>query len=144
MDAGPARTPRPYHAFGLLSFYEREYAGQPAPRWTSASLLATKGEKHPSRRAHSETLARLQMALEASVARHLGAPSQPASALTTEVSADKADSLQRLHRLCDWVVTLDRNAGVEYFDSPLDNRAIYDAYVIDCVAGARGPGMSAC
>ena len=133
VDAGPARTPRPYHAFGLLSFYEREYAGQPAPRWISASLLATKGEKHPSRRAHSETLARLQLALEASVAGHLGAPSQPAPALTTEVSADKADSLQRLHRLCDWVVTLDRNAGVEYFDSPLDNRAIYDAYVIDCV-----------
>ena len=38
-----------------------------------------------------------------------------------------------LHRLSDWVVTLDRNAGIEYFDSPRDNREIYDAYVIDCV-----------
>ena len=28
---------------------------------------------------------------------------------------------------------MDRNAGIEYFDSPKDNRAIYDAYVIDCV-----------
>ena len=28
---------------------------------------------------------------------------------------------------------LDRNAGIEYFDSPRDNEAIYDTYVIDCV-----------
>jgi hypothetical protein len=35
--------------------------------------------------------------------------------------------------LCDWVITLDRNAGIEYFDSPRDNKDIYDAYVIDCV-----------
>ena len=131
VDTGPARTPRPYHAFGLLSFYERQYSGRPAPRWTSTALLASKGERHPSSRAHSETLKRLQMALEASVVRHLGSSGQPA--LTTEVSADKADSLKKLHWLCDWVVTLDRNAGVEYFDSPRDNREIYDAYVIDCV-----------
>ena len=44
-----------------------------------------------------------------------------------------ADSLAELHRLCDWVVTLDRNAGIEYFDSPQDNQEIYDAYIIDCV-----------
>ena len=45
----------------------------------------------------------------------------------------KADNLKKLHLLCDWVITLDRNAGIEYFDSPRDNRTIYDAYVIDCV-----------
>ena len=28
---------------------------------------------------------------------------------------------------------MDRNAGIEYFDSPRDNQTIYDAYVIDCV-----------
>ena len=53
--------------------------------------------------------------------------------LKTEISRDKSDSLRDLHRLCDWVVTLDRNAGIEYFDSPKDNRSVYDAYVIDCV-----------
>ena len=31
------------------------------------------------------------------------------------------------------MITLDRNAGIEYFDSPRDNKDIYDAYVIDCV-----------
>ena len=53
--------------------------------------------------------------------------------LRTEISPEKAQSLRELHRLCDWVITLDRNAGIEYFDSPRDNKEIYDAYVIDCV-----------
>src|SRR6185369_263276 len=53
--------------------------------------------------------------------------------LHTEVSPEKAQSLRQLHQLCDWVITLDRNAGIEYFDSPRDNKDIYDGYVIDCV-----------
>ena len=126
------RTPGPYHAFGLLSFYERHYSSLPSPLWMSAVLPAIEGEKHPSRRTHSETLARLQGATQNAVTRHLdtgtGSP-----VLKTEISRDKADSLAELHRLCDWVVTLDRNAGIEYFDSPRDNQGIYDAYVIDCV-----------
>ena len=59
--------------------------------------------------------------------------------MKTEISRKKADSLRDLHRLCDWVVTLDRNAGIEYFDSPRDDRDIYDAYVIDCVPEREGP-----
>jgi len=136
VQAGPkdaARSPRPYHAFGLLSFYDRQYTTQPMPRWTSTNLLAAKGEKHPSSRSLSETLTRLQMALERAMVRHLGTSGQMAPILTTEVSIEKGENLQELHRLCDWVVTLDRNAGVEYFDSPHSNPAIYDSYVIDCV-----------
>lgn len=123
---------RPYHAFGLLSFYERHYSSYPTPVWQSTAAPATVGEKHPSRRILSETLARLQGAIERLVARHVGATAAR-PVLRTEVSPDKSDGLKDLHRLCDWVVTLDRNAGIEYFDSPRDNRDIYDAYVIDCV-----------
>ncbi len=131
-DGEAERTSGPYHAFGLLSFYERRYSSLPSPVWVSAVPSASEGEKHPSRRAHTETLARLRHATQEAVARHLdsgtGWP-----LLQTEISREKADSLAELHRLCDWVVTLDRNAGIEYFDSPRDNREIYDAYVIDCV-----------
>ena len=38
-----------------------------------------------------------------------------------------------LHRLSDWVITVDRNVGIEYFDSPRTARTVYDAYVIDSV-----------
>ena len=123
---------RPLHAFGLLSFYERQYTSTPSPLWYSIVQPARDGEKHPSERGHSERLARLQRAIQGAVARHIGAENG-LPVLRTAVSPDKADSLKELHRLCDWVVTLDRNAGIEYFDSPRDNPEIYDAYVIDCV-----------
>ena len=147
---------RPFHAFGLLSFFEREYGGEPSPVWRSTIPFAREGEKHPSERGHTERLVRLDRALRYAVARHLapgeGHPGggeswfrwrlpgarQPDTrdaypVLRTEVSPDKELSLRALHGLCDWVITLDRNAGVEYFDSPRDNKSIYDAYVIDCV-----------
>ena len=126
------RSSEPHHAFGLLSFYERQYTSLPSPVWFSAAPSTSEGEKHPSRRAHTEALARLKSAVQCAVVRHLGA-GKGTPVLKTEISREKADSLAELHRLCDWVVTLDRNAGIEYFDSPRDNRAIYDAYVIDCV-----------
>ena len=135
-DEEEERTSGPYHAFGLLSFYERCYSSRPSPVWISAVPPASEGEKHPSRRTHTETLARLRNTTQRAVARHLDAGTgreTGSPVLKTEISREKADSLAELHRLCDWVVTLDRNAGIEYFDSPRDNREIYDAYVIDCV-----------
>ena len=126
------RRPRPLYAFGLLSFFEREYSSNPSPLWSSTILASTDGEKHPSDRTHTERLVRLQQAVQRSVAKGIGAELDLPT-LKTEISPEKAQSLRELHRLCDWVITLDRNAGIEYFDSPRDNKDIYDAYVIDCV-----------
>ena len=122
-----------FHAFGLLSFYERDFAAKPSPLWRSTVLLAKDGERHPADRAHTKRLTDLQCAIQGTVARHVGAVNEKLPALYTEVSREKEDGLKKLHRLCDWVITLDRNAGIEYFDSPRDNQTIYDAYVIDCV-----------
>lgn len=123
---------RPFFAFGLMSFFEREYTSLPSPIWRSAVLNSTDGEKHPADRTHTERLIRMQQSIWQCVSRGLngegGAP-----VLRTEISPEKAYSLREMHRLCDWVITLDRNAGIEYFDSPRDNREVYDAYVIDCV-----------
>ncbi len=124
--------PRPFFAFGLLSFFERQYVSQPAPVWRSTVLASVEGEKHPSDRTHSERLSRLQNAIGQCVVRNIKADDSLPT-LRTEISPEKAHGLHELHRLCDWVITLDRNAGIEYFDSPRDNREIYDAYVIDCV-----------
>ena len=124
--------PHPYHAFGLMSFYDRQYVSLPPPIWRNAVSIPTEGEKHPSRRAHSEMLARLQDAIASAVVRHLGTGSDSRPILQTEITPDKDKDLRDIHKLCDWVVTLDRNAGIEYFDSPVD-KDVYDAYVIDCV-----------
>lgn len=122
---------RPYYGYGLLSFFERRYSSVPSPVWRSRCLEPADGEKHPADRFHSERLSRLQQLVNASVARSLNTGTS--LVLRAEISPEKALELRQLHRLCDWVITLDRNAGMEYFDSPRDNRDIYEAYVIDCV-----------
>jgi DNA phosphorothioation-dependent restriction protein DptH len=126
-----ALTSRPLYAFGMISFFDRAYSSKPFPLWCSTVPTSSDGEKHPSDRAHTDRLMRLQHVLQRSVSRSIGEGDFPA--LRTEVSPDKAQNLRQLHRLCDWVITLDRNAGIEYFDSPRDNKETYDAYVIDCV-----------
>ena len=123
---------RPLFAYGLLSFFEREYTSTPSPLWRSTVLASADGEKHPSDRTHTERLIRLQQVIGRCVARSIAVDNLPPM-LRTEISPEKAHSLLELHRLCDWVITLDRNGGVEYFDSPRDNKEIYDGYVIDCV-----------
>lgn len=132
-EEGPETQPsRPLHAFGLLSYFDRSYSSLPWPCWRSAVPIGTDGEKHPSDRSHTDRLLRLQRTMSDAVLRNLGLQSgRPV--LRTEISVEKAQSLRELHRLCDWVITLDRNAGIEYFDSPKDNREIYDGYLIDCV-----------
>lgn len=129
-DRGQPR--RPLYGFGLLSFFERHYNGDSSPVWSSFIPISTDGEKHPADRAHSDRLLRLVHAIQASAGRNLGVIDQ-FPMLRTEVSPERARQLRDLHRLCDWVITLDRNAGLEYFDSPQSDREVYDAYVIDCV-----------
>jgi DNA phosphorothioation-dependent restriction protein DptH len=131
-DSAATRKARPLQAFGLLSSLDRSYCSVPSPIWRSALLVSTEGEKHVSDRSHTDRLVRLQRVTGEAVVRNLGMQVGPPT-LKTEISSEKAHSLKELHRLCDWVITLDRNAGLEYFDSPKDNREIYDGYLIDCV-----------
>ncbi len=121
-----------FHAFGLLSFFEREYRSGPPAEWLSSVHLPAEGEKHPAERGHTERLIRMHRAVLQCVARSLGEP-VGLPRLRTVISPEKEESLHKLHDLVDWVITLDRNAALEYFDSPRDHPEVYDMYVIDCV-----------
>ena len=127
-----ASPSRPFYVYGLINSFEREYAHVPAPIWRSTIPLSREGEKHPSDRRHTERLMRLQEAIQNAVARNIGADGKRPS-LKAEISPVNAESLRQLHHLCDWVITLDRNFGIEFFDSPRENEETYDTYVIDCV-----------
>ena len=127
-----ASPSRPFYVYGLINSFEREYAHVPAPIWRSTIPLSRKGEKHPSDRRHTERLMRLQEAIQNAVTRNIGADGKRPS-LKAEISPVNAESLRQLHHLCDWVITLDRNFGIEYFDSPRENEETYDTYVIDSV-----------
>ena len=131
-NSATKRISRPLFAFGLLSFFDKAYEGSPSPLWRSFVPISSGGEKHPSERSHTERLMRLQEAVHKLVAENIET-GKTFPVLRTEISGEKAQNLEKLHGKCDWVITLDRNAGIEYFDSPRDNRKIYDSYVIDCV-----------
>jgi len=120
-------------AHGLMLMPSRTFNTTPTPHWLSFIPPSPDGEKHPV----TGILTKRQVALHSRVlratARHLGGGANDWPVLVTEVSADQADLLQHLHGLCDWVVTADRNAGIEYFDSPRELPRVYERYIIDCV-----------
>ena len=135
--AGERPADPPFHAFGLLSSPRKEYVREPLPAWRASVSLSPKGEKHPSARMHTERLMSLQRAVQRAAARNLD-PEAEQALLQTEIPPEKAKELRKLHRLCDRVVALDRGAGVEYFDSPREDREIYDDHAVDCAPQAGG------
>ncbi len=81
----------------------------------------------------TDRLSKLSRAILQTVVRQAGRPACDLPVLPTRLSPDQQEDLRTIHHRADWVVTVDRNAGVEFFDSPREEQAIYDAYVIDCV-----------
>ena len=120
-------------AHGLMLMPTRDFRTAPNPYWLSFVPPNPEGEKHPV----TGILTKRQVILHGHIlhatARHLGGCDKDWPVLVTEVSPDQADLLQDLHGLCDWVITADRNAGIEYFDSPRDLPKVYESYIIDCV-----------
>ena len=122
----------PILAYGLAVNLQRIFSVQDSqPCWRLFVSLDQDGLKL-SNRVVTERLQKIQSAIAFAVSRWAGAEnSQPL--IRTIPSGDDMEMLGKLHRLCDWVVTVDRNAGVEYFDSPRESPAVYDAYLIDAV-----------
>lgn len=123
---------RPICVYGLLNSFERVYARHPAPNWRSTIPGSREGEKHPSDRTHTERLLRLQDAVQKAVAKNIGAEGKRPS-LKAEISPKTTRGLSQLHQLCDWVITLNRNTGIEYFDSPHESEETYNNYIVDFI-----------
>jgi len=131
MPSAELALQRPREGYGLFPSLHREYCPAPEPQWTAtvAPSQTTGGEKHPAGAALTDRLAAAQNAL----ARAAAGDAARWPVLRTRVDADTDDRLRMLHERSDWVITVDRNAGLEYFDAPKDNPEVYDTYVIDCV-----------
>jgi DNA phosphorothioation-dependent restriction protein DptH len=122
----------PLLAFGLSVNLQRRFSiTDSQPCWRLLVPLDQDGLKLTNR-VVTERLQKLQSAIAATVSRWSGQPgAQPL--VKTIPTGEDVEQLASLHRLCDWVITVDRNAGVEYFDSPRQSPAIYEAYLIDAV-----------
>jgi hypothetical protein len=117
---------------GLIAHLRREFRFEESqPHWRLSLAPENEGEKLPERIV-TDRLLRLHTAVLQATACASGSGSDW-PVLVTQPSAEDMETLARLHRLCDWVVTVDRNAGIEYFDSPREAEAVFDAYVIDAV-----------
>lgn len=131
-DALP-QDARPLHGFGLILAMEREFTVHDRPSWRVFLPLKAEGDKHPANRILTDRLARLHDTVARVTAIRLGGDRSSWPVLTTRLSRESQDWIRDLHRTSDWVVTADRNVCIEYFDSPKEARAVYEAYVIDCV-----------
>jgi hypothetical protein len=119
-------------SYGLTANLQRQFEvvdGRPC--WRLWVPVEQEGLKLTNR-VVTDRLSKMQGTLAYCVCRaNSGSKGQPV--IKTVPTSDDVENLESLHRSCDWVVTVDRNAGVEYFDSPRAVPAVYDAYLIDAV-----------
>lgn len=122
----------PLLAYGLVPNLTRDFCfenGQPT--WRLSLARDHDGIKLPDRIITERLLILQQLTLRQTAANagFYGAwPELCTSPLVTDV-----ELLGKLHDLSDWVITMDRNAGIEFYDSPRESESVFDAYVIDAV-----------
>ncbi|MCF7960592.1 MAG: hypothetical protein K9M08_07605 [Pirellula sp.] len=126
-------VPAPLHVYGLVANIQRSFKFQPTAEWLSWLPTESDGEKHPVARAISERLIKLHRSMMKCVCRFAGKGEDYWPVLRTSLTVEQQEMLQIVHQLSDWVITVDRNAGIEFFDAPHDEPGIYETYVIDCV-----------
>ncbi len=124
---------RPLHGYGLIAAMDRQIMLGDQPTWRVFLPPKVEGEKHRANRTLTDRLVRLHDAVARATAVRSGGDRSCWPVLTTRLPRESQEQIRDLHRTSDWVVTADRNVCIEYFDSPKEAPAVYDAYVIDCV-----------
>lgn len=124
---------RPLHAYGLARVLERRANFSGEPEWMVWSPPELSGERAPDGQTLSERLRKVDVAVSRLTARALGGGAESWPVLVTRLSPDGQNRIDRLHERSDWVITVDRNAGIEYFDAPRSRSEAYERFVIDAV-----------
>ena len=124
---------RPLHAYGLIRSIERTMELGEDPIWTAWTAFELTGETAPENRTAGDRLRRLDRVIGRSVARAIGGGPGDWPVLVTRLPSAHRERLDRLHERSDWVITIDRNAGLEYFDAPRDRPDVFERFVIDAV-----------
>ncbi len=123
----------PLHVYGLVANIQRAFTFQPSAEWLSWMPIESDGEKHPAAKTLTDRIVKLNKWIMRCVCRHAGQDDSSWPVLRTSLMPEQKLMLEKVHQLSDWVITIDRNAGIEYFDAPRDEPSIYETFVIDCV-----------
>jgi len=124
---------RPLQAWGLLRTLERRTVPDLSLEWMTYSAPELNGEPAPEGRTASDRLRRIDRAIGRATARALGGTNEDWPVIKTRLSVEHQVKIERMHAQSDWVITLDRNAALDYFDSPQDSPDAYERFVIDTV-----------
>lgn len=73
----------------------------------------------------------LQMRLLQAVSVQMGKSNNHVPAIQVLLGPEDQQLIGRIHDISDWVLTVDRNFGVEYFDNPEPVSAYKESYLID-------------
>ncbi|MBI4499125.1 MAG: ATP-binding protein [Chloroflexi bacterium] len=107
--------------YGLVArFISASATDDSAVRWTYRIVPTGTVDKHPAGPRFGDTLIDTQTAMLRACGRLVDPKSQGSivPALAVRLDREQAAFLETLHQLTDWVITMDRFFGIEYFDSP--------------------------
>lgn len=102
------------------------------PKWTITIPENVSGKKHPNDPLLTELLADSHLSVLRSILKDKEHPS-----LVTILSKDKEDLIDRIHDYSDWVIIVDKIAGLELFDTPNIYKGFFDKYIIDIIPETR-------
>jgi DNA phosphorothioation-dependent restriction protein DptH len=132
-----AREESSVATFGLhMDLVNDFYLEDSEQGWYRTVLLPPESQvtPHPYERRLTQTLLRLQRAVAQATALLMGGDGDRWPATKVPVGAEQFRLFAKLHENSDWVLTVDRNLGVELFDSPLSQgrlRENAERYLID-------------
>lgn len=98
-------------------------AGSDGVRWQHRFRLAIDAHtaRHPTNKAFTPALVNTHQSVLSGLGRLLdGGSSERIPAVAVTVASDERKYLDAVHDLSDWVITLDRFFGVEFYDAPSD------------------------
>jgi hypothetical protein len=136
LPAADAARRGSFSLHGLIARFVSEFSAEgDALRWIHRLAVdqAARPEPHPAGARFGEAVMDLQGALLAAGACLLKGEPGTAPALQVQVSTGRRRLLEALHQQSDWVVTVDRFFGPDFYDSPREPHLAETArkYVLD-------------
>ncbi len=122
-DGATANAAEAPSLYGLIARFRGSFqVGDMGPSWSYRLPVMTAGraDNHPAGPRFSDAIIEVQTAIQHAMGDLLRGQhqSETAPCLSVKVDAPQAELVARIHERSDWVVTLDRFFGVEYYDSP--------------------------
>lgn len=133
---GQAARRSSFSLHGLIARFVSDFSAEgDSLRWLHRLAVdpAARPEPHPAGARFGDAVMDLQAALLGAGARLLGGGDGTTPALQVRVTPERRRLLEALHQQSDWVITVDRFFGPDYYDSPADPHLAEAArkYVLD-------------